>query len=94
MKKTFLTLSFLVATLFVSAQTATKAETFDDNAPIFQFEEEVIDYGKIEQNADGNRVFKFTNRNRQISGALGVAKDHPRETRSLESFWTGPVRSK
>ena len=52
MKKTLLTFSFLFATLFVFAQTTTD-ETFDENAPAFQFEEEVIDYGKIEQNADG-----------------------------------------
>lgn len=61
MKKIFLTITFLLATLFVTAQTTSPTETFDENAPVFQFEEEVIDYGKIGQNADGNRVFKFTN---------------------------------
>mgnify|MGYP000023302759 CR=1 FL=1 len=73
MKKTLLTFSFLFATLFVFAQTTTD-ETFDENAPAFQFEEEVIDYGKIEQNADGNRVFKFTNSGKSpliISNAKG-----------------------
>lgn len=61
MKKIFLTTTFLLATLFVTGQTTSPTETFDESAPVFQFEEEVIDYGKIEQNADGNRVFKFTN---------------------------------
>ena len=28
---------------------------------VFEFENDVIDYGKIEQNADGVRVFKFKN---------------------------------
>ncbi len=33
----------------------------DPNAPAFEFVTDVIDYGKIKQNADGVRVFKFKN---------------------------------
>jgi hypothetical protein len=33
----------------------------DPNAPVFEFETDVIDYGKIALNADGIRVFKFKN---------------------------------
>jgi len=33
----------------------------DPNAGIFEFESEVVDYGTIEQNSDGKRVFKFKN---------------------------------
>lgn len=31
------------------------------DAPVFKFEKEVIDYGEIEKDADGKRIFKFTN---------------------------------
>ena len=31
------------------------------NAPEIQFEQNVIDYGTIEQGTDGNRIFVFTN---------------------------------
>ena len=31
------------------------------NAPEIQFDQNVIDYGTVEQGADGNRVFVFTN---------------------------------
>ena len=33
----------------------------DFTGPVFQFENQVIDYGEIAMNSDGNRVFKFTN---------------------------------
>lgn len=33
----------------------------DPNAPVFEFVTDVIDYGKIELNSDGVRVFKFKN---------------------------------
>jgi len=36
-------------------------EATPENVGVFEFESEVIDYGTIEQNADGNRVFKFKN---------------------------------
>ena len=47
------------------AQTATKVETPQvidtKNGAKIEFETETIDYGTIENNADGNREFKFTN---------------------------------
>lgn len=60
MKKlaTFLFLSLL--TLAVSAQT--KEDVLKDfTGPVFEFETEVIDYGEIAANSDGNRIFKFKN---------------------------------
>jgi hypothetical protein len=33
----------------------------DFTGPVFEFENEVIDYGDIAVNSDGNRVFKFKN---------------------------------
>ncbi len=35
------------------------------NAAVIAFETETIDYGTIEQDADGNRVFKFTNNGKE-----------------------------
>lgn len=46
----------------------------DPNAPVITFETEVIDYGTIEQGADGTREFKFTNTGKSpliISSARG-----------------------
>ncbi len=37
------------------------AKPQDPNAPVFEFATEVIDYGKIEYNSDGVRVFEFKN---------------------------------
>ena len=33
----------------------------NDTKPVFKFEKELINYGKIIQNSNGNRVFEFTN---------------------------------
>ncbi len=41
-----------------SVKTAQKAEA---NGPVMAFEEDVIDYGTIEQDSDPFRIFKFTN---------------------------------
>ena len=48
MKKVFL---FVLALLFSMAISAQE----------FKFEKETINYGKIKKNADGKRIFKFTN---------------------------------
>ncbi len=58
-----MTLLFIgFVTLSVNAQEVKSTEVaVDPNAPVFEFETDVIDYGKIEQNADGVRVFKFKN---------------------------------
>ncbi|MFT6948293.1 MAG: hypothetical protein ACJARP_002726 [Vicingaceae bacterium] len=50
---------FLFFTVAVSAQESAKVETA--GGAEMTFESEVIDYGTIAQNADGLRVFKFTN---------------------------------
>ncbi|MEZ4793095.1 MAG: DUF1573 domain-containing protein [Gelidibacter sp.] len=56
--KVYLALSFfaLISTFGFSQEKATA-----EKVGKFSFESEEIDYGKIEQNADGVRVFKFTN---------------------------------
>lgn len=46
----------------------------DPNAPVMKFERDTIDYGTIPHNADGYRVFKFTNVGKEpllISNARG-----------------------
>jgi len=45
----------------LNAQEKTVTKEVDENAPVFKFEKEVIDYGEVEQNSDGKRVFKFKN---------------------------------
>jgi hypothetical protein len=50
---------FLFFTVAVSAQGTAKLESA--GGAEMTFESEVIDYGTIAQNADGLRVFKFTN---------------------------------
>lgn len=59
MKKiiTIMVLGFLTFTM--NAQETEKPK--DPNSPAFEFVTEVIDYGKIELNADGVRTFKFKN---------------------------------
>lgn len=66
MKKIVLLSFALLGMVFTGvSQTATKeaeaqAVSKEDGAKI-EFENETIDYGTIENNADGNREFKFTN---------------------------------
>jgi hypothetical protein len=61
--KKFITLLFIgFISLSINAQeNNTNEAKVDPNAPVFEFETDVIDYGKIELNADGLRVFKFKN---------------------------------
>jgi len=60
MKKVILVL--IVGLFAISVKAQTKEEIKKDfKGPIFQFENEVIDYGDIAKNSDGNRVFKFKN---------------------------------
>lgn len=69
MKKIFTVLFIGVITLSINAQTKAKtvkkAKEFsikaDPNAGVFQFESELVDYGTIQQNANGKREFKFKN---------------------------------
>lgn len=76
MKKLLLVL--FVGVLSLNSYGQTKAEIKKDfTGPIFEFENEVIDYGEIAQNADGNRVFKFKNIGKapiiitQVKGSCG-----------------------
>jgi hypothetical protein len=62
MKNVFVLLFIGLLTVSLNAQQKNAAEkAADPNAPVFEFETEVIDYGKIAMNADGVRVFKFKN---------------------------------
>lgn len=61
MKKLFTILFISVLAMNVNAQEKKEEKKVDPNAPVFEFVEEVIDYGKVEHNADGVRVFKFKN---------------------------------
>ncbi len=54
----------IVTILFLGiiSLTANAQETVSDpNAPVFKFEKETIDYGKIALNSNGEREFVFTN---------------------------------
>lgn len=55
MKKYILFLFLLNLPLWLAAQNS------DVTAPEFQFTKEVLNYGKIEQHTNGNRIFEFTN---------------------------------
>ncbi len=61
MKKIFTLLLMSVFALTMNAQNNDFTIKSDPNAGVFQFENETVDYGTIEQNADGKRVFKFKN---------------------------------
>lgn len=62
---------------FIAIQAKAQELNPDSIVPIFKFEEDVIDYGDIAQNSDGNRVFKFTNVGKtpliisQVKGSCG-----------------------
>jgi len=58
-----MTLLFIgLMTISMNAQEKQVEEiAVDPNAPVFEFSSDVIDYGKIEQNADGVRIFEFKN---------------------------------
>lgn len=61
MKKLFILL-FIGALVFsVNAQKSEFTVKVDPNAGIFEFETEVLDYGTILQNSDGEREFTFKN---------------------------------
>ena len=58
MKKIALLFVICVFSISLNAQTNT---TEKKDGPAFEFEQETIDYGKIEKGSDGLRVFVFTN---------------------------------
>jgi hypothetical protein len=73
MKKILLLLFIGITTIQTKAQEVNP----DSIVPIFEFEEDVIDYGDIAYNSDGNRIFKFTNIGKtpliisQVKGSCG-----------------------
>jgi len=60
MKKILFLLFIGILSFSVNAQTKEEIKK-DYTGPVFEFENEVIDYGDIAANSDGNRVFKFKN---------------------------------
>jgi len=75
MKKTFLSIGLMLCVAIgANAQETATPNPLNPNAPKFKFETEVMDYGTIAHNADGNREFKFTNVGKEpliISNAVG-----------------------
>ena len=79
MKKVLLTfglLAFIAGGVTAQSTTTPAADVKvqNPNAPTMSFESEVVDYGTIEQGADGVREFKFTNNGKEpliISNARG-----------------------
>ena len=74
MKKAILSAGLVLCTMFGMQAQETSTPSPNPNAPKFKFETEVIDYGTIEHNANGDREFKFTNTGKEpliISNAQG-----------------------
>ncbi|MGE0561474.1 MAG: DUF1573 domain-containing protein [Flavobacteriales bacterium] len=77
MKKILLTFGLAALTIFsIQAQENKTDNTVitNPNAAVMTFDEDVIDYGTIEQGADGVREFKFKNTGKEpliISNATG-----------------------
>ena len=74
MKKTILSVAAVIFTAFICNAQATPAPQPQNtatvapenpNAPDIVFENENIDYGTIENDADGNREFKFKNKGKE-----------------------------
>jgi hypothetical protein len=61
MKKFALILFIGFLAISVNAQEKVEAKTADENAPVFKFETEIVDYGDIARNSDGIKLLKFTN---------------------------------
>ncbi len=60
MKKILVLLFIGVMSFSMNGQTKEEIKK-DFTGPVFEFENQVIDYGEIAVNSDGNRVFKFKN---------------------------------
>ena len=52
---------YILALFFVGFTTISFAQNSNEVKPEFKFEKELINYGKVVQNSDGNRTFEFTN---------------------------------
>ena len=80
MKKTILSFGMMLTMAFVAkaqdpnAGAPNATPSINPNAAKFQFVTETVDYGTIEQGAEGNRTFKFKNVGKEpliISNAVG-----------------------
>ncbi len=60
MKKILLIIFVGILSISINGQTQEEIKK-DFTGPVFEFENEVIDYGDILKNSDGNRVFTFKN---------------------------------
>jgi hypothetical protein len=58
MKKLITSIALAVGLMFA---VNIKAQQTDPNAPVISFTNDTLNYGTIAHNADGNRVFTFTN---------------------------------
>ena len=61
MKKLAVLLFIGCMSLSLNAQETASVKKSDPNSPKFKFETKDVDYGTIEQHADGIRLLKFTN---------------------------------
>jgi hypothetical protein len=61
MKRTLNTIIILILAVGFFNATSTEFEKYDTKVAIIKFKTEVIDYGTVEQNSDGTRIFTFTN---------------------------------
>ncbi|HTB05579.1 MAG TPA: DUF1573 domain-containing protein [Bacteroidia bacterium] len=58
MKKLITSIALAMGLMFAHN---TKAQQTDPNAPVISFANDTINYGTVARNAEGNRVFTFTN---------------------------------
>ena len=61
MKRTLNTMILLVLAVVFFNAAPNETKNLDSKVAIIKFKTEVIDYGTVEQNSDGTRIFTFTN---------------------------------
>ncbi len=61
MKRTLNTFIILVLSIGLFNANTVDFGTYDAKVAIIKFKTQVIDYGTVEQNSDGTRIFTFTN---------------------------------
>ena len=61
MKRTLNPLILLVLAFSFFNAAPTKIDKFDSKVAVIKFKTEIIDYGTVLQNSDGQRIFTFTN---------------------------------
>ncbi len=99
MKKSFFIFFFLTASLLINAQENKSTVISNGNLSVFEFETDEIDYGKIAQNANGLRKFKFKNIGKSaliissISSSCGcTVPNYPKE--AIQPGGTGEIEIK